>query len=119
MKIITSTILFFMSLVMSAQVSSLPKNAKKETNMYVVKKIDKWLKVLSKPSEKDILKVQEQLNYLDYKLVKTGVLDEQTKKQLKLFHSENDLCDFERLFFVTIELLKKNCKIKKKGIKKM
>lgn len=100
---------------MNAQEINLPKQPKaSDKYVYCFVSCDeeegKWLKIIKTPNEKDVLKLQQKLNYLGYDVVETGLIDFQTKKQLKLFNIENKIGCHDFYTYETQYLLRKQYK---------
>ncbi|WP_299384026.1 hypothetical protein [uncultured Lacinutrix sp.] len=118
MKAFLLLLTFMVSFSINAQELNLPKNPKKgEQYMYCVSSLNGetlWRKTLINPTQKTVKKIQFQLIFLGYKVVETGVLDVQTKKQLKVFNENNNLGSYEQILYDSQKLMKKLYKKKKK-----
>ncbi|WP_283635953.1 hypothetical protein [Aquaticitalea lipolytica] len=75
-----------------------------------------WVKIdaIMYPSKNQIKKVQAKLKYLGYNIEETGVNDDQTGIQITLFNKNNGVTCYFGLRRITIKLLNKKYKEKKK-----
>ncbi|MGB1308380.1 MAG: hypothetical protein ACPG6B_05685 [Oceanihabitans sp.] len=115
---------FLVTFLAKAQEINLPKNPKVgDKFIYCFNECNldgqegKWQKVFKNTTIKTIVKLQKRLNYLDYKVVETGLLDFQTKTQIKLFNTENNIGCHNMYTYDTEKLIKQKYKAKKKANK--
>jgi len=122
-----SVLVFFIMLFMSAiHAQTLPalkeKSTGKNTAMFChyVDENGKehWVETVKNLSNKQLIKIQKQLLFLDYTIVETGVLDVQTKRELALFNKENGLGNYPYVLPETQSVLKAKYKEMKKAVKK-
>ncbi|MBU2939744.1 hypothetical protein KO494_09360 [Lacinutrix sp. C3R15] len=120
-------LVFFMIMLMSAiHAQTLPilkpKSTGENTSMlchYVDENgKEHWVKTVKSLNKKQISKIQQQLLFLDYSVIKTGVLDVQTKRELALFNKDNALGNYPYVLPDTQSVLKAKYKEKKKAVKK-
>ncbi|MEZ4802062.1 MAG: hypothetical protein R2797_04760 [Gelidibacter sp.] len=84
----------------------------------LIKKTEK-IDVIRNPSHRLIGKIQYRLKFLGYDIDETGVIDEQTGKQIALFNKNNGVTCYFGLRRITVELLNIKYKEKKKVQKKL
>ncbi len=75
-----------------------------------------WIKQICNLSKKRIYKLQERLKFLEYPVVITGVLDQQTKNVLLQFNTENNLGEFSVVLSATEKTIRQKYKTKKKEL---
>ncbi len=121
-KLISLLIILLYCFKLNSQEVNIPRNVfSKRYGTYIqCKKEDgtlgDWVKVdmIWNPSKKMISKIQHQLKYLGYDIQETGVMDEQTGKQIALFNKDNKVKCFFGLRKITLKLLRKQYKEKKR-----
>ena len=73
--------------------------------------------VIVNPTSMLINKIQKQFSFIGFDVVKTGVLDYQTKEVLKSFNKNIGLKELPYIFNETVSVLNSHYKQKKKSIK--
>jgi len=118
--VILVLLLCFVSVGYSQQ--SLPDNPKardKYIRCYQKDSVGKgvWVKIKNNLSKREIRIIQERLIALDYDVVKTGVYDFQTKRELEKFNLISGLYKYSGVLDGTMEKLKQAFKARSKQTK--
>ena len=79
--------------------------------------LGEWVKVdkIFNPSKRVVKKIQQTLKYLDYNIEVTGVYEDYTGRQIALFNKNNGVKCYYGLRKITLKLLKKQYKEKKRS----
>ena len=83
------------------------------------KQNDEWIKIKKHLSKKEIISIQKKLHFLGYSIIKTGVYDTQTKREIQKFNNDVGLKNYAGILELTQKKLSRNYRKKKKNDKRV